>query len=446
MSTPAARDNHPTPPAARRRVVGAAVVGTIVEWYDFTLYGQAAALVFSQLFFPSFSPLAGTAAAFATYAVGFLARPLGGLVFSHFGDRIGRRPMLVLTLCLMGVATTLIGFLPTYAAVGVWAPVLLVVLRLLQGAGAGAEYAGAVVMVAEHSGARRRGLAAAVPAAGTFVGILLATGTATLVSRLPESALLSWGWRVPFWCSVVVVAVGIYLRRRVLESPEFESVKDSGDEHRLPLARLLRTQPRRVLLAMGTNFALNGYSYVLQVFFLTYITTQLGMAKSVGLTGLFIASAVAIVTIPLFGALSDRVGRRTVYLAGAVFATVFSLAFFPLLDTEIPWVIWLALTIGVAVGAASMFGAQGSFYAELFDTRSRYSGIAFVREVTGALIGGPTPFLATALLAVASGSPWPIAGYMVFTTVVSAVCAALLPETHPRGSRTAARTAEEVAS
>jgi MFS transporter, MHS family, shikimate and dehydroshikimate transport protein len=421
--------NQEAPERSILKVALTALAGSSIEWYDFFIYGTAAALVFGQLFFPDFSPLAGTLAAFGTYAVGFFIRPFGGLVFGHFGDKLGRKPVLVMTLLLMGIATTLIGLLPTYDTIGVWAPILLVALRVLQGLGAGAEYGGAILMSGEHA-TGRRGFYASWPASGVYVGILLSSGIFALVSTLPEVQLLAWGWRVPFLLSIIVVGVGLFIRLRILETPEFtEQVKETGNEARVPALTVIRNSPKNVLVAMGANVALNGYSYILQVFVLTYVTAQLGLSNSTALTGVLIAAAIGVFTVPAFGALSDRIGRRPVIMGGAVFSVLFAFPFWWLVDTKVSVLIWLAIVLGLCLGMNPMFGPQAAFYTELFDTPVRYSGIVLARETTGALIGGPTPFIATALLAWAGGDPWPVAAYMVVMALIPLVSIYLAPET-----------------
>jgi MHS family shikimate/dehydroshikimate transporter-like MFS transporter len=409
----------------------ASVVGTVIEWYDFFIYGAAAAIVFNKLFFPEFAPLTGTLAAFGTYALGFFARPLGGIIFGNYGDRIGRKAMLVVTLMLMGVATTLMGFLPTFQSVGYLAPVLLLVLRILQGLGAGAEFGGAVVMAAEYSPPGRRGLYASLPCTGVAIGLLLSSGVFALFSSLPEEQFLSWGWRVPFLLSIVIVAVGLYIRLRVMETPVFSRVKETDTEVRWPIVEVARSQPRSLLVAIGARFSENGNSYIIQTFTLTYVAIQLGMSDSVALTGVLISSAIGLFTIPFFGTLSDRVGRRPVYLAGSVFLLLFAFPFFWLLNTEVPVLIWLAIILANSLGVYAMFSPQAAYFAELFDTRVRYSGIALAREVSAPFAGGLAPFVATFLLS-RSGTYWPIAVYMMVLAVITIVAIALGPETYQR--------------
>ncbi len=414
-----------------RQAVAASIVGSVLEWYDFSLYGLAAAVVFGQLFFPEFSPLAGTLASFGTYAVGFFARPFGGFFFGHLGDKIGRRNVLLFTVLLMGAATFLIGFLPTFAQIGVWAPILLLLLRILQGFGGGAEQSGAVLLVTEYAPRERRGFYACLPFVGITLGILLSAGVFRLITTLPEDALLSWGWRVPFLLSIVVVGIGIYIRLRVLETPVFEEVKEAQVEAAVPAMELFRNDRRNFILAFGARMAENGSSYLFQVFVLTYIT-HLGLSEGVGLTGILLAAAVGMFTLPVFGALSDRVGRRPVYMGAAAFVALFAFPYFWLLDTEVPVLIWLAIILSYAVGTYGMLSPQSSFFPELFDARYRYSGMALSRELSAPVAGGVAPFIATALLAWSGGEPWPIALYLILLCLITLVSVYLAPETRGR--------------
>lgn len=288
-----------------RRVITATVLGSVLEYYDFAIYGTATALVFSRLFFPNFEPLAGTLAAFGTFAVGFFARPIGGIVLGHFGDKIGRKAVLVITLMLMGVATTLIGLLPSYETIGIWAPILLILLRVLQGFGSGAEFAGAVVMTAEYSRRGRRGFYASWPCTGILGAILLATGIFSLVALLPEEQFLAWGWRVPFLLSLVLVVVGFYIRYRIAETPVFTRIQETNTETSKPIIDVVRSQPKNLLVGIGACIGSTGTGYIFNVFVLTYVA-QLGLPENVALTGILIAAGLGIVTVLAFGALSDK--------------------------------------------------------------------------------------------------------------------------------------------
>ncbi|MDQ3912274.1 MAG: MHS family MFS transporter [Actinomycetota bacterium] len=383
-----------------RPVIVSSFIGTTIEWYDFFLYGTAAALVFGKLFFPTFDPLAGTLASFATYAVGFAARPLGGIVFGHYGDKIGRKAMLVLALLIMGVATFLIGLLPSYGSVGVLAPILLVALRFIQGIGVGGEWGGAVLMAVEHSPEGRRGFYGSWPQMGVPAGLLLANLVFLVSSQyIPGDQFFAWGWRVPFLVSIVLVAVGLFIRLRLLETPAFAQVRESGTEASMPIIDVLRTYPKNVLLAMGMRLAENGTFYVLTVFVLSYVATGLGLSRDTGLYGVLIAATIGLLTTPFFGMLSDRLGRRRVYLFGALFSLVFAFPFFWLLNTGSTPLIWLAIILGVNLGHDAMYGPQAAFFSELFGTRVRYSGASLGYQLASVLAGGLSPLIATALLA-----------------------------------------------
>jgi metabolite-proton symporter len=412
-----------------RKVAAASLIGTTIEWYDFFLYGTAAALVFNALFFPNFSPLAGTLAAFGTYAIGFFTRPLGGAICGHYGDKIGRKSMLVATLLVMGLATFLVGLLPTYEQVGVWAPALLVALRFLQGIAVGGEWGGAVLMAVEHAPEGRRGFYGSWPQIGVPAGLLLGTGAMYLFALLPEEQFLAWGWRVPFLLSLVLVGVGLYVRLVIMESPAFLRVKEAGAEARRPLIDVLRAHPKNVVLAMGARMAENTFFYVATVFALAYATGQLGLPRGTILAGVMVAAAIELFTIPAFGALSDRVGRRPVYMGGAAFLVVFGFPFFWLVDTGVTALVWLALALGLAVGHAAIYGPQASFFSEMFGTRVRYSGASIGYQLSSVFAGGLAPFVATALLAWSGGEPWPVALYVVGMALITLLCVYLAAET-----------------
>ncbi len=420
------RDREQT--SSIRPVIVSSFIGTTIEWYDFFLYGTAAALVFNQLFFPSFEPLAGTLAAFGTYAVGFAARPLGGIVFGHYGDKIGRKNMLVLALLIMGVATFVMGLLPTYNSIGVWAPILLVTLRFIQGIGVGGEWGGAVLMAVEHSPRGRRGYYGSWPQMGVPAGLLLANLVFFASSTyIPQEQFLAWGWRIPFLVSIILVGVGLFIRLRLLETPAFQQVQESQTEAPMPIIDVLRTYPKNVLLAMGMRIAENGTFYVLTVFVLTYVAGELGMDQNTGLIGVLIAATIGLFTIPLFGALSDRIGRRRVYLIGAVFSLIFAFPFFWMLNTGSPVLIWLAIILGVNIGHDAMYGPQAAFFSELFGTRVRYSGASLGYQLASVLAGGLSPLIATFLLGYYG---WPaVALYTAGMAVITVVATYLAAET-----------------
>lgn len=415
--------------SSMRKVVTASLLGSIMEWYDFFLFGTAAALVLNELFFPNFSPLAGTLAAFATFGVGFVMRPVGAVIFGHFGDRIGRKSVLVLTLLIMGIATTLIGLLPTYSAIGIWAPILLVVLRLFQGLGIGGEWGGAALMTVEHSPRDRRGFFGSLPQIGTPLGLLLSTGVFAIVSSLPEEQFLSWGWRVPFLVSIVLLAVGLYIRLSIVETPAFERMKDTETEARLPILELVRNNPKNMLLSFGARLTDAGTFNVINVFGIGYATEQLGLSQNVMLSGFVIASAIEVVLIPIFGALSDRIGRRPVYMAGVIFSGTFIYLYFLMLSTGSTILAYAAIILALAVGTGLMFSLMPSFFSELFGTNTRYTGISLAYQASSLVVAAPTPALATALVIWAGGSWWPVAVYLTVIASISAVCIYLASET-----------------
>ncbi len=412
-----------------RRVVGASLIGTTIEWYDFFLYGSAAALVFNKLFFPEYDPLVGTMLAFATYALGFVARPVGGIVFGHYGDRIGRKKLLMLSLVLMGVATVLIGLLPTYAQIGIWAPIALIALRLVQGFAVGGEWGGAVLMAAEHGDAKRRGFWASWPQAGVPAGNLLAAGVLALMAALqPEEEFLDWGWRVPFVLSAVLVVVGWYLRNRVSESPMFEAELDAAEAPaRVPAMDVLREKPRALVLGAGLRVGENISYYILTVFSLTYLVDVSHESRSLALNALLIGAAVQFLAIPLFAALSDRIGRRPVYAFGGLGLAAWSFVLFGMLGSGDNLSIVLALVVGLVLHGA-MYGPQAAFITELFPTRIRYSGVSLAYQLTSIVAGSLAPIIALWLYK-ETGSATPVAIYVATACAISGLSALLAKET-----------------
>jgi len=404
MSTPASASAAPQSRTPIGKVVFASLIGTAVEWYDFFLYGSAAALVFGPLFFPDSEPAAATLLAFGTYAVGFAARPLGGIVFGHFGDKVGRKQMLIYALLLMGIATFAIGLLPTYATIGIAAPLLLVLCRLLQGFAVGGEWGGAVLMAAEHGDDRRRGYWSSWPQAGVPLGNLLSAAVLWVLATLQSDATFeAWGWRIPFLLSAVLVLIGLYVRLTIEESPVFaenratlQQETDSGSPS-IPFFEVIKRYPREVLIAMGMRMAENISYYIFTIVVLTYVTDYLGLSQDVAIRGVLIASAIEFVLIPIIGAWSDRVGRRPLYIAGAVGVGVWGFVFFPLLDTENSAVIVVAI-LGGLICHALMYAPQSAFFSELFGTSVRYSGASVGYQLASVFAGGLAPLIAVALL------------------------------------------------
>lgn len=409
----------------RQRAIGGSVIGTALEWYDFFLYGTAAALVFNHVFFPTMDPLTGTLLAFGSFAVGFVARPIGAIVFGNYGDRIGRKRILVITLMIMGISTMLIGLLPSYASIGILAPILLTVLRFVQGFGLGGEWGGAVLMSLEHGDPKKRGLSASWPQIGVPLGLLLANGALTLFLWLTDDeAFLAWGWRVPFVLSAVLIAIGLWIRLHVSESPEFEKLAAEGNRVKHPILEVLRTQRRELLIATGSRIGTDVAFYIFVLFVVTYLTQMVGVEQTTATLVVLISAATMILFIPAFGALSDKVGRRPVYIGGAVGALLWIFAFFPLLETQNLALIIVADFVGMLCWAA-MYGPLAAFTTELFPTNVRYSGASLGFQLSGILGGALAPIIAVALYG--RFESWlPIALYvaaMLAITIVSVVIA-----------------------
>ncbi len=425
------------------KVVFASLIGTAVEWYDFFLYGSAAALVFGALFFPESEPATATLLAFGTYALGFVARPLGGIVFGHFGDRVGRKKMLVVSLFLMGVATFAIGLLPTYATIGVAAPILLLVCRLLQGFAVGGEWGGAVLMAAEHGDDSQRGFWSSWPQAGVALGNLLATGVLWFLAFVQtEEAFNSWGWRIPFLLSAVLVIVGLWVRLSIEESPVFQETKNEMESKKsthVPLLEVFRKYPKEVFLAMGMRMAENISYYLFTVISISFLTIYVGTTgdKSLILKALLIGSIVHFVTIPLIGALSDRVGRRPLYLAGAVGVAAWSWIFFDLIGSLSEGKIILAVVVGLVLHAL-MYAPQAAFFSELFGTSVRYTGASVGYQLASIFAGALAPIIAIKLLGSASEGSANIdnvAIYMTIASVITIVAVLLAKETRATSLR-----------
>jgi MFS family permease len=425
MGTTATERRAPT------RVILAACIGSALEWYDFFLYGTASALVFAPLFFPKSDPVVGTLLSFLTFGVGFVVRPLGGILFGVLGDRLGRKPVLVATLLMIGVGTTAIGLLPTYASIGVWAPLLLVAMRVIQGLGAGAEYGGAVILLVEYAPARHRGFWGAFAPLGVSIGNLLAAGALALVTTLPQDALMSWGWRLPFLASVVLILLGLYVRLKVMETPVFrEAVEGRNKIERNPAVEALKRHPRNFFVLLGARVAENGLGYLFPVFGLGYVVTTLGVPRGEALSALMLAFAIELFTILGFSALSDRIGRRPVYMFGALAGIALAFPFFWLVGSR-QW-IWIALAfiLARAVVTAAMFGPQAAYFAELFPPQRRFAGFAFARELGSLISGGPAPFVAAALVIWSGGAWWPVALYVILLSAITAVAIWFGPETY----------------
>lgn len=404
--------------SSRRRIVWSSVIGTTVEWYDFLIYGTAAALVFNKLFFPSFDPIVGTIAAFGSYAVGFLARPLGGAIFGHFGDKLGRKAMLAMTILIMGIGTFLIGCLPTYGQIGIWAPIMLVALRLVQGIGIGGEWGGAVLMVVESVPDKRRGFFGSLVQLGYPLGVISSVGAFAWATTLPEADFLSWGWRLPFLASAILVVIGLFIRLRLQETPAFTKVQREHAVAKVPVVEVLTQHTKTFFTAVGLKVSEIAYVSVVTVFSISYVTGQLGLPRSVILNGILIAAFIELFTIPLFGYLSDKYGRKRLFTAACLFSIVFAFPMFWLFQTKDPTLIAITVAIALSFGQGIMFGTGAAWMSELFDARLRYTGASLGFQVGAALSGGFTPLIAAALLAW-SGGTWPIAIYLIVLACIT---------------------------
>lgn len=420
---PRVRADHAT--RQLRTVLGSSLLGTTIEYYDFFIYGTAAALVFPKLFFPTFSPLVGILAAYATLAIPFLTRPLGAIVFGHYGDRLGRKKMLLLSLLVMGLSTFAIGLVPTYDAIGVAAPVLIILLRLIQGFALGGEWGGATTMVIEHAPQARRGFFGTFVQLGNVVGLFIST---LVFALMPKETLLQGGWRLPFLASIVILLVGVVIRSKVEETPVFKAMKKSETRLRTPILEVLRHNKKAVFLAMGMRTGEIVLGWLVIGFLLTYATKTVGFTSSDVLYAILGASALGIVTFPLYGALSDRIGRRPVYLLGAVLAAAFAFPFFWLIDAKVPALFYFSIIFGYSIALGAMFAVQPAFFSETFDTEVRYTGVSLGTQLAN-IIGGLTPMIATSLVAWSGGKSWPISTFLAVASLVTIGCVLATRET-----------------
>lgn len=421
------------PTVSRRTLIEAVVastIGTTIEWYDFFLYGLVAGMVFGKVFFPNADPFTGTILAFGTYSIGFLARPLGGVVFGYMGDRVGRKSMLVTTLLLMGTSTLAIGFLPTYAQIGIAAPILLTVLRFVQGLGVGGEWGGAVLLALEYSPGSRRGFAASWPQAGVPLGLLSsALVVAVCEGQLSKADFEEWGWRIPFYLSALLIVVGLLIRLRIMETPLFAAVLEKNEVAEAPLSETIRRHWRDILLVAGSRITENAAFYLFTATAISYGDVALGVGSAVMLRAVYIAALIELVTIPLFGWLSDRFSRRKTYLVGCVFLLLFALPYYALLDTREPIWIITATVLGLCVGHAMLYSVQASFIPELFGTKLRCTGASIGYQLAVPLSGGIAPLIAAFLIKWYPNQYWPLAGYIIVNSLISLTCVWYLAET-----------------
>jgi metabolite-proton symporter len=409
-----------------RRALFAGTVGTSIEWYDFFLYGTAAALVFPELFFPKSSHYAGALASFAIYAVGFAARPVGAAIFGHWGDRIGRKATLISTLLLMGIASALIGVMPTYGSIGLWAPTVLVVLRLLQGIGVGGEWGGSVTLSMEWGNPRRRGLVGSLPQTGVPIGLMLSTGAVTLTSHLTGDGFETWGWRIPFLASVLLIGIGLWVRLGVLESPLFAREVENKTVSKQPIVEVIKRNPREIILSALLRMSEQMPFYIFTVFVLEYATEDLGFEKTFATNAVMVAAALALFFVPFFGHLSDRIGRKRMYIAGAVATFLWAIPYFALLNTKASAIVFGAIAVSL-IPHNMQYGPQAALIAESFSTRLRYSGAGIGYQLASVVAGGPAPLLAVWMLHTFD-STLPIALYIMAGAVVTVIATILLPE------------------
>ncbi|GAB6256960.1 MFS transporter [Peribacillus frigoritolerans] len=402
-----------------RRILIASLVGSSIEWFDYFLYGTVAALVFNQLFFVNEDPTIGLLLSYASFALAFFIRPFGGVIFSHIGDRIGRKKTLVITLSLMGVATFGMGLLPTYQAVGIWAPILLITLRLVQGLGIGGEWGGALLLAVEYAPAEKRGLFGAIPQMGVTIGMLLGTVALSIMTLLPENAFMTWGWRIPFIFSALLVFFGLWIRKGIDETPSFKKVKESGEVPKLPIVETLKNYWREVLIAVGAKVVETAPFYIFSTFVVSYATANLGFSRTATLTAVMIATIITTILIPFMGMLSDTIGRKKLFIGGTIGMALFAFPYFWLLQQKSVLLLIIATVIGLGVIWAPITAVLGTMFSEIFDARIRYTGITLGYQIGAALAGGTAPLVATALLNRFNNSYVPVAIYIIFASVLS---------------------------
>lgn len=414
----------PSTGATNKRVLAASLMGSSIEWFDYFLYATTAALVFNKVFFPMTDPVVGLMLSYLTFSLTFFIRPLGGFIFAHIGDRIGRKKTLVMTLSLMGGATVAIGLLPGYDTIGIWAPILLIVLRLIQGLGIGGEWGGALLLAYEYAPKNRKGLFGSVPQMGVTIGMVMATLAMTIMSTLPDDQFLSWGWRVPFLLSAVLVFLGLWIRKGIDETPDFKKAKESGNVAKMPLVETLRYHWRSVLVAIGIKFVETAPFYIFSTFIVSYATSALKFERITVLNAVMIATLVTTLMIPIMGRLSDSIGRRRMFVIGTVIMALFTFPYFMLLEQRTTTTLVIATVIGLGLVWAPITAVLGTLFSEIFSTRVRYTGITLGYQIGAALAGGTAPLVATWLLTTYDGSWVPVACYIIGTAVISLIAIA----------------------
>lgn len=404
-----------------KRVLIASLTGSSIEWFDYFLYGTAAALVFNKIFFPMVDPVIGLILSYLSFSLTFFIRPIGGVLFAHIGDRIGRKKTLVLTLSLMGGATVMIGLLPTYDQIGIWAPILLILMRIIQGMGIGGEWGGALLLAYEYAPEKRKGFFGSIPQAGVTIGMLMATFIVSLMTLFSEEQFLSWGWRIPFLMSAVLVLLGLWIRKDIDETPEFKKVKQSGQVAKAPLRDTLTHHWREVLIAAGLKVVETAPFYIFSTFIVSYATTTLTYQKSQVLEAVTLGALVATVMIPLMGLLSDKIGRKRMYAVSVALLGLFIVPWFMLLDTGTTWAIMLATVVMFGIIWAPITAVLGTLCSEIFSANVRYTGITLGYQIGAALAGGTAPLIATGLLAKYDGDWVPVAWYLGATVTISLI-------------------------
>src|SRR5699024_2642465 len=413
-----------------RRVLIASVVGSAVEWFDYFIYGTVAALVFNQLFFVTDDPAFGTLYAFATFALAFFIRPLGGVIFSHIGDRIGRKKTLVLTLSLMGAATFLMGVLPTYGAIGIWAPVLLILLRLVQGLGLGGEWGGALLLAVEYAPKEKRGLFGSVPQMGVTIGMLMGTIALSIMTLLPEAQFLSLGWRVPFLLSALLVIFGLWIRKGIDETPSFHKTKQEGEIPKLPIVDTFKYHWREVLIATGAKVVETAPFYIFGRFIVSYTRQNLNLSETATLNAVTVGTIVTSILMPIMGSLSDKIGRKKVYVGGTLLMVLYAFPYFWLIHQGSVPLLFLATIIGLGIVWAPITAVLGTMFSEIFSAKVRYTGISLGYQIGAAVAGGTAPLVATSLLIAFNDSYVPIALYIIFTSVISLIAIWTVKDRH----------------